>query len=128
MLLHSLAFLAAARHTVLFHKPAGVVTTHADELGRPTVYDALRAALPAPLSALAWHACGRLDQNTSGLLVLTTDGGLVHHVTHPSATSCFGIIRTNASSKAPSLRETHSRSVFASAKLRRWQQLRRTSN
>ena len=87
MLLHSLAFLAAARHTVLFHKPAGVVTTHADELGRPTVYDALRAALPAPLSALAWHACGRLDQNTSGLLVLTTDGGLVHHVTHPSASS-----------------------------------------
>ena len=87
MLLHSLALLAAARHTVLFHKPAGVVTTHADELGRPTVYDALRAALPAPLSALAWHACGRLDQNTSGLLVLTTDGGLVHHVTHPSASS-----------------------------------------
>ena len=85
MLLHSLALLAAARHTVLFHKPAGVVTTHADELGRPTVYDALRAALPAPLSALAWHACGRLDQNTSGLLVLTTDGGLVHHVTNPSA-------------------------------------------
>ena len=34
MLLHSLALLAAARHTVLFHKPAGVVTTHADELGR----------------------------------------------------------------------------------------------
>ena len=62
MLLHNLALLAAARHTVLFHKPAGVVTTHADELGRPTVYEAVRAALPPPLSTLPWHACGRLDQ------------------------------------------------------------------
>ena len=77
---------SAGRHTtVLFHKPAGVVTTHVDELGRPTVYESLRAALPPPLRALDWHACGRLDLNTSGLLVLTTDGALVHHVTNPTA-------------------------------------------
>ena len=56
MLLHSLAFLAAARHTVLFHKPAGVVTTHADELGRPTVYDAINGATSRLRRR---HACRR---------------------------------------------------------------------
>ena len=78
------ALLSMRFKTVAFHKPAGLVVTHRDELGRPTAYDALRQVLPASDAADSWHACGRLDQNTSGLLLFTTDGALVRHVTDPT--------------------------------------------
>ncbi|KAL1522483.1 hypothetical protein AB1Y20_017471 [Prymnesium parvum] len=81
----------AARHTraLLLHKPVGLLVTHRDELGRPTVYDLIRAhrALCPAMRSLEWHACGRLDQNSSGLLLMTNDGQLVQHVTDPSAGS-----------------------------------------
>jgi 23S rRNA pseudouridine2605 synthase len=54
----------------LYHKPRGLVTTHADPQGRPTVFAALPKHLPRLLSV------GRLDANTEGLLLLTNDGGL----------------------------------------------------
>lgn len=54
----------------LHHKPAGLVSTHADPQGRPTVFDALPAALPRLVSV------GRLDVGTEGLLLLTNDGSL----------------------------------------------------
>jgi 23S rRNA pseudouridine2605 synthase len=54
----------------LFHKPRGLVTTHADPEGRPTIFAALPKTLPRLLSV------GRLDMNTEGLLLLTNDGGL----------------------------------------------------
>jgi pseudouridine synthase len=76
---------AAPRVVVAFHKPVGLVTTHHDEHGRPTVYDALRAALPAHLRKTEWHAVGRLDKDTSGLLLFTNDGALVHFATQPSS-------------------------------------------
>ena len=76
-----------------FHKPAGLVCTHGDELGRPTVYDHFRSRVPAWMSEQPWHAVGRLDQNTSGLLLMTNDGALVHHVSNPTA-SCKGIDKT----------------------------------
>ena len=76
---------ASATRTLVFHKPAGLVTTHNDELGRRTVYDALRERLPPNDAGESWHACGRLDADTTGLLIITTDGRLVRHVTDPTA-------------------------------------------
>lgn len=69
---------------IAYHKPRGLLTTHADELGRETVYDRLRALLPPPLAKISWHAIGRLDQDTTGLLLFTNDGALVHHATQPA--------------------------------------------
>jgi 23S rRNA pseudouridine2605 synthase len=54
----------------MFHKPRGLMTTHTDPEGRPTVFDNLPEGLPRLISI------GRLDFNTEGLLLLTNDGGL----------------------------------------------------
>ena len=62
----------------LYHKPAGLVTTHADPAGRPTLFAALPAGLPRLVSV------GRLDLNTEGLLLLTNDGGLARVLELPA--------------------------------------------
>ncbi len=62
----------------LFHKPKGVITTHSDEKGRKTIFD----VLPADLGYM--HAVGRLDQATSGLLLLTNDSALSSYLTDPT--------------------------------------------
>jgi len=64
----------------LLNKPSGVVTTARDPHGRPTVIDLL------PLEPRVFPV-GRLDADTEGLLVLTNDGDLTYHLTHPS----FGV-------------------------------------
>ncbi len=56
-----------------FHKPPGLITAERDPRGRPTIYDALRNALPK--GAPRVMPIGRLDYNTEGLLLLTNDGG-----------------------------------------------------
>jgi 23S rRNA pseudouridine2605 synthase len=61
-----------------FHKPKGLVTTHADPQGRPTVFDKLPEHLPRVISV------GRLDFNTEGLLLLTNDGALARHLELPA--------------------------------------------
>jgi len=61
-----------------YHKPRGLVTTHRDPEGRPTVFANLPPELPRVISI------GRLDFNTEGLLLLTTDGGLARHIELPS--------------------------------------------
>jgi pseudouridine synthase len=65
---------------LVLNKPSGYVTTASDERGRPTVFD----LVPAKLRAPGLHAVGRLDLDTSGLLLLTNDGDLTYHLTHPS--------------------------------------------
>lgn len=67
-----------ATRLFLYHKPAGLVTTHRDEQGRQTVFDALPKELPRLLSV------GRLDLNTEGLLLLTNDGELSRHLELPA--------------------------------------------
>src|SRR5712691_5594136 len=61
-----------------YHKPAGLVTTHRDEKGRPTVFAALPAELPRLVSV------GRLDLNSEGLLLLTNDGALARRLELPA--------------------------------------------
>jgi 23S rRNA pseudouridine2605 synthase len=74
---------AETTHVLMFHKPLELLCTHQDELGRETVYDRLLPQLPPSLRRLDWHAVGRLDANTTGLLLFTNDGALLHQVTQP---------------------------------------------
>jgi 23S rRNA pseudouridine2605 synthase len=73
-----------AAQLFLFHKPAGVLTAERDFSGRKTIYDVLPKDLPRVVPV------GRLDLNTEGLLLLTTDGGLKRQLELPSS----GIPRT----------------------------------
>jgi len=63
---------AEATRLFAFHKPAGLITAESDPAGRPTIYAALRNALPQGAGRLM--PVGRLDFNTEGLLLLTNDG------------------------------------------------------
>jgi 23S rRNA pseudouridine2605 synthase len=71
-----------------FHKPAGLITAERDPAGRPTIYTALRNALPSGTPRLM--PVGRLDLSTEGLLLLTNDGELKRAMELPSS----GIPRT----------------------------------
>ena len=73
----------------LYHKPRGLMTTHADPQARPTIFQKLPSNLPRLISV------GRLDFNTEGLLLLTNDGALARALELP-ATGCLRRYRVRA--------------------------------
>ena len=73
------SFHARARIVLMMNKPLNILTTTSDDRGRKTVLD----ILPAEYRGLGLYPVGRLDHDTTGLLLLTNDGNLTYRLTHP---------------------------------------------
>ena len=83
---------------IAYYKPTGEVCTRSDPEGRVTVFEAIKDP-----DQKRWVSVGRLDINTSGLLLLTTNGELAHRLMHPS----YGIKREYSVRLLGKLSDTH---------------------
>jgi pseudouridine synthase len=77
--------LTPRTRVLAFHKPKGLVTDTFDRERIGTVFEALALVLPTELAQFTWHAVGRLDRDTTGLLLFTTDERFVQHATSPQS-------------------------------------------
>lgn len=87
------------QYTVVMNKPMGYVTTRHDPEGRPTVMDLLKE-VP---DKRGLFPVGRLDANSRGLLLLTTDGELAHRLSHPR----FGVLKSYRVQVEEAVEEAH---------------------
>jgi pseudouridine synthase len=75
--------LSPGTRVLAFHKPMELLTSTRSQHGVPTVFEVLLPQLPKDLAGFSWHAAGRLDRDTTGLLLFTNDEKLVAHITSP---------------------------------------------